>query len=501
MPIWTLAKKEFRILLRDRLAAVILLGMPLLFVLVLGMLLGDTFGKKERLRISVVSLDAGRQDGKEPIPGKKNWAEVVQQDLRETGNVIVEPLDSVAEAEQLKREHKRAAILVFGPDFSERVEQCSFLRDGLNPFWRDGVYLDRIDVDLLKDKQQVANSAVIEQVAQVSLLRVLLPLMIGRAFGKLSDEKFIRLLGEEVNIPGPEVKVGFTTIKPLGDKKKLGELLEMAAGNDPLRAAEYRRKVGEGVQAALTKQFENFDLTGLTWMQLTRSKEGPREDRPQDQGEGLGFLPRGAARYQILVPSYTVMFAFFLVLNVGWVLVAERQQGTLKRLRTTPITRTDILLGKLIPYFLLSLGQGFVLLIAGKLIFGMKWGPDSWPWWQQVLWLIPVVFSTSLAAMGLAMLVAALARTEAQVALYGAVPVLIMALIGGCVLPRDLMPEQTQSMTLYTPHGWALAAYRELLTSDATYLPNTDIVTRACLVLSGFGLAFLAAAWASLRLD
>jgi ABC-type Na+ efflux pump permease subunit len=497
MPLWTLAKKEVRLLLRDRLAAVILVGMPLLFVLILGMLLGDTFGKKERLRISVVSLDVGPCS----IPGKKNWAEVVQQDLRETGGVVVEELGSVEEGEQLIREHKRAAVLIFEPEFSVQVEKCSFLRDGLNPFFRDGVYLDRIGVRLPKDSQQVANSAVIEQVAQVSLLRILLPLMIGRAFGKLSDESFIKILGDEVNLPGPEVTIGFTTIKPLGEKKKLGELLEMAAGGKPARAAEYRKKVGEGVQAALTKQFENYDLTGLTWAQLTRSKEDPREGKPQDQGEGLGFLNRGAARYQILVPSYTVMFAFFLVLNVGWVLVAERQQGTLKRLRTTPITRTDILLGKLIPYFLLSLGQGTILLLAGKLIFGMRWGPDSWPLWYQVLWLIPVVVSTALAAMGLAMLVAALARTEAQVALYGAVPVLILALIGGCVLPRDLMPEQTQSMTLYTPHGWALAAYRELLTSDPAYIPNTDIVTRACLVLTGFGVVFLAAAWASLRLD
>src|SRR5439155_27073823 len=114
-----------------------------------------------------------------------------------------------------------------------------------------------------------------------SLLRVLLPLMIGRAFGKLSDEKFIRLLGEEVNLPGPEVKIGFTTIKQLGEKVKLGKLLEMAAVDDPVKTAEYRKKGGEGVQAALTKQFENFDLTGLTWTQLTRSKDEPREGKAQ----------------------------------------------------------------------------------------------------------------------------------------------------------------------------------------------------------------------------
>lgn len=486
MPIWTLAKKELRLLVRDRLAALLLLGMPLLFVLILGMLLGDSFGQKERLRISVVNLD----DGPCSIKGMDNWGQVVARDLAETGGVVVEVLASEDEARRLIREHKRAAVLVFRPEFGKQVERCSFLRDGLNPFYRDGVYLDRIGVELVKDPQQIANAAVIEQVAQVSLLRVLLPLMIGRAFGKLSDEKFIEILGEKVSVP-----------TPTGGSQQLGTLLKLAAFGIPSREREFRQKVGMGVQAALKEQFENYDLTGLTWAELTRSKDDPTGGKPQDGGEGIGLLNRGAARYQILVPSYTVMFAFFLVLNVGWILVAERQQGTLKRLRTTPITRTDLLLGKLIPYFLLSLAQGAFLLIAGRLIFGMRWGPDAWPLWQQALWLMPVVFTTSLAAMGLAMLVAAVARTEAQVALYGAVPVLIMALIGGCVLPRDLMPEQTQAMTFLTPHGWALSAYRELLTADPTYPPNTDIVVRACLVLAGFGTAFLAAAWASLRLD
>src|SRR5262249_58025040 len=108
-----------------------------------------------------------------------------------------------------------------------------------------------------------------------------------------------------------------------------------------------------------------------------------------------------------------------------------------------------------------------LLLPAGRLFFGMRWGPASWPVGQQLLWLLPVVFTTSLAAMGLALLVAALARTEIQVALYGAVPVLVLALIGGCVLPREMMPEQTQQFSLLTPHGWALNAYRELLDPNA----------------------------------
>src|SRR5205823_3185674 len=54
MATWAVAKKEFRLLLRDRLSAVILLLMPLLFVLVLKLLLDE-----DRLRVTVVDLDKG----------------------------------------------------------------------------------------------------------------------------------------------------------------------------------------------------------------------------------------------------------------------------------------------------------------------------------------------------------------------------------------------------------------------------------------------------------
>ena len=67
------------------------------------------------------------------------------------------------------------------------------------------------------------------------------------------------------------------------------------------------------------------------------------------------------------------------------------------------MTRGQILLGKLIPCLLLSLFQGFFLLLAGKLIFGMSWGPEA-------VWLIPLVFTTSIAAMGMAMLIAGTLR-------------------------------------------------------------------------------------------
>jgi ABC-2 type transport system permease protein len=498
MAIWALCRKELRLLVRDRLAAALLLALPLVFIAVLGLILGESFGQKpdHTLRLSILDLDQGTGMGGKP------WSHWVRQDLLETPGIRLEIIPDRETAERLIREHRRPAILVLNPDFSERLNRCSFLDtpDGINPFHREGVHLDprkvNLGVEVLRDPTQPSVGAIIEQVIQVCMLRIVLPYMIGQAFQKLSEPAFIDRLGEEVQLPVPAGIV--RTI--LGSRIKLGKMIDMAAGKDQKEAEHFRKSVGDGVQAALRRQFNKYDLTGMTWAALTkaRGEGGKAVEAAFTDREGSGLLRRGAALYQTIVPMYTVLFAFFLVLIVGWVFVGERRQGTLKRFRLAPVTRGQILVGKLLPCYAVSVGQGFLLLLLGKLVFGMKWGPDDWPLWQQLTWLVPVVLSTSAAAMGLAMLVASLARTETQVQLFGGVPVLVLGVIGGCVLPAEMMPEQAQAVTLFTPHGWALLAYKELLTNPQPYVPN---IAQACGVLLLFGAGFLAAAWWFLSLE
>jgi ABC-type Na+ efflux pump permease subunit len=444
MLVWTLAKKELRMLLRDPRAMVVLLAMPLIFILVLGISLGDSFGQKpdDRLRISILDLDEGYVDPEEEKKPELNWSKVVEHDLAQTGGIRVEVIPTQQDAEELIANSKRAAILVFGPKFSEKMTRSSFLRGGVNPLFRDGVDLEALDAHVMRDPTQLTAASIIEQVGQVTMLRVVLPWMIGRAFERIGD--------------------------------RLGRL----------------------VKTGLQQMFPNYDLTGTTWAALTRSEARSDPGATISEYEppaGSGLLSRGAMRYQIIVPSYTVMFAYFLVLTVGWLFVAERRQGTLKRLRAAPLSRSDILLGKLLPCFFLSVMQGLFLLVAGKLVFAMSWGPEPW-------WLLLVVFTTSLSAMGMALLVASIARSEAQVAIYGTLLVLVLAGISGCLMgDREMMPENMQRLSLITPHAWALVAYKQLLANPAA--PNVALVLQACAVLAGFGLGFIFLAWCFLQLD
>jgi ABC-type multidrug transport system permease subunit len=101
--------------------------------------------------------------------------------------------------------------------------------------------------------------------------------------------------------------------------------------------------------------------------------------------------------------------------------------------------------------------------------------------------------------MGLALLVAAAARTETQVAIYGTLLVLVLSGLSGAMMgDRSLMPEGMQKASLVTPHAWALDAYLQLLTSPQ---PQLDLVARACAVLAAFGAGFLLLAWWVLRLE
>src|SRR5689334_19091953 len=117
MPVFTLAAKDLRLLLRDPRSAVILLLMPLVLVLVLGLALGESFGQKpdDRLRLSIVNLDEGVAHAGFP---PKAWADVVIDDLSSTPDIRLELIPTREEGERLVASGKRPTVIVFEPDFS-----------------------------------------------------------------------------------------------------------------------------------------------------------------------------------------------------------------------------------------------------------------------------------------------------------------------------------------------------------------------------------------------
>ena len=204
--------------------------------------------------------------------------------------------------------------------------------------------------------------------------------------------------------------------------------------------------------------------------------------QPWEESEEAKSAPTetGNRVYQFFIPSYTVLFVFFLVNIMGRSFLGERDSGTLRRLRIAPIAPVAILMGKTLPFFILSLVQSIILMVSGRLLFGMSWGPQPWL-------LIPIMLCTSAAATALGLMFSTLAKTESQVSSLGNLILLSSAGISGCLVPRAWMPPMSQKISLFTPHAWALDAYSELLTKE---LPRISVIGQSCGVLLVFSTVF-----------
>ena len=193
--------------------------------------------------------------------------------------------------------------------------------------------------------------------------------------------------------------------------------------------------------------------------------------------------PRNTAVYSWIVPGFTVMFAFFVISVMARSFIAERDNGTLRRLLMAPVSRVSVLFGKTIPFYLTSVVQCLLLFLCGRLLFGMSWGPDP-------IYLVPVILCTSLAATSLGLLLATAVQTDQQVSSYGTTLILVLSSMSGCFFPREMFPQSMKQISLFTPHGWALKAFDAVLSRSTVDLVA---VATCCAMLILFAVTFFAA--------
>lgn len=188
-------------------------------------------------------------------------------------------------------------------------------------------------------------------------------------------------------------------------------------------------------------------------------------------------IPRG---FEQTIPGTMVMFTMLILLTSGSILlVIERRQGLLRRLASTPIPRGAVVLGKWTSRMLLGLIQIGFAVLAGTVLFGMRWG-DSLPMVLAIL----VAWGAFNASLGL--LLGNLARSEAQMTGLGVLASLILAALGGCWWPIEIAPPWMQSLALALPTGWAMDAMHLLVSfgrGSASALPHLAALAGGALVL------------------
>jgi ABC-2 type transport system permease protein len=168
---------------------------------------------------------------------------------------------------------------------------------------------------------------------------------------------------------------------------------------------------------------------------------------------------RGAARADVpaasrYAPGMGIFFMFFVVGMGARSLVAERRAGTLARVLAAPVRPVSLLAGKAGAAFVMGVAGLAAMAAASTVLLGVSWGD---PWSATVL-IVTVV----LAATGITAMVLTLARTEQQATLYMSVATLGMAMLGGNFIDVERGPEFLRRLSLITPNGWALRAFRDL---------------------------------------
>jgi ABC-2 type transport system permease protein len=160
------------------------------------------------------------------------------------------------------------------------------------------------------------------------------------------------------------------------------------------------------------------------------------------------------------VPGFAVMFLLFSTVQAGAVsLIIEKEFGTLRRLIIAPLSKADIIGGKIASNFIKGFLQLAVLLAFGHFVFSLNLGSD-------LLALMILMAAISLASTALGLLVAVLVRTKDQADSVAQLIVLVMSAIGGSWWPLFIEPQFMQDMAHLTITAWAMDGFYDLFFYD-----------------------------------
>jgi ABC-2 type transport system permease protein len=144
-----------------------------------------------------------------------------------------------------------------------------------------------------------------------------------------------------------------------------------------------------------------------------------------------------------------IQFLLFAMANIGVEMLLERQRGLWSRLRSAPISKTTLLLGKAISGALISLmillvSFGFAMIVFKVRIHG------------SVLGFLGISVACAVMASTFGLLVAALGNSPATARGVTTLAVLMMVMLGGAWVPTFVFPAWLQQFTLVVPVRWAV---------------------------------------------
>ena len=207
----------------------------------------------------------------------------------------------------------------------------------------------------------------------------------------------------------------------------------------------------------------------------------------------LGKQTKIPSAIQHNIPAWTLFGMFFIVVPLGGSLLRERQSGMLVRLLTLPMSCLTILTAKIVAYALVCMAQFGLVLAVGKFLLPLL-GTPVLEAGSSPMTLIIIALSAALAACGYGILLGTMARTYEQASTFGAVSVVIAAVIGGIMVPVFAMPSLMQKISLFSPLSWGHNAFLDVFIRGG----NLRSVLPDVMLLVLFFLATTLIAWFNL---
>ena len=158
------------------------------------------------------------------------------------------------------------------------------------------------------------------------------------------------------------------------------------------------------------------------------------------------------------VPAWTIFAMFFVVLSLGGSVVREKLNGSFIRLKTLPTNYYIALFSKQITYLAVTLLQAIVIFAIGIWIFPFI-GLPALRLPSDIIGLLLVTLICGWCAVSYAICVGVFSRTQEQANGFGAVSIVILAIIGGLMVPSFAMPDSFKIIMKISPLHWCLEAY------------------------------------------
>lgn len=235
--------------------------------------------------------------------------------------------------------------------------------------------------------------------------------------------------------------------------------------------------------ASLVEAIEAQTL-GVMWTQVQEMRQNPVIAVKGEAVAGAEEVePWDPITYYI--PAFTVAFAFFLIGQMASTLLIEKEEGTFRRLLSSPMPRASIISGKMLAYLIIVFLQVLILFGVGYALFKMPLG-------QSPLALLLLTLALGLASTSLGMMLGALCRTSKQADRLGMVVGFVLLALGGSIFPLFRSEGLMGTLSRLTPSAWAIEGYMGLIADDWTLMQTLPNI----LVILGFAaLFFVIAVW------